>query len=252
MIKQDKREKILRGLLRAAWIGLLVGALALCAYVSGDRNFGTYFYRGEGIIRDVPPKMPEHIALVGDLWTAGGELARQMESAFAQQGYQVRVNYLSWPQAHSGEIAAHLHEGTVAADGDITDALGSDVDTVLLLTGSNDVAQHMGADYYAVSVCKAVEVVATAGKLAVVVELPGKVEREDTGLMARAKRAVYCLLFDGGERDVVEKYRLALREELEESRLPCLIVPWDDAETDGGLAPVAENIAEQIVAARAL
>ena len=82
--------------------------------------------------------------------------------------------------------------------------------------------------------------------------MPGKVEREDTGLMARAKRAVYCLLFDGGERDVVEKYRLALREELEESGLPCLIVPWDDAETDGGLAPVAENIAEQIVAARAL
>lgn len=246
----EQRERILHWLWRILKITILVGGLAFCAYVSGDRNFGQYYYQGgDAAVWNLPYRMPAHIALVGDGWTAEGELAAYLQEDFANRGYAVEVTYQSWPGARSGEITAHLRAGKNPADGNARSVLYSDADMVMLIAGGNDAGQHIGADYYASSMCRAVEAIASVGKMPAVVEVPNYTAPSDKGLSDRARLAVYRLIFDGGKLNTVMNYREAFLAELEKSGLPCLVIPFAEAAQQGmeDKALLAECIATELI-----
>lgn len=194
------------------------------------------------------------LVIVGESWAADGRMLPAFEKYLTKQKVD---DYKVCSVGYSGKTATEIARG-VSADyqGSFEAMFDETPDQMVLLTGVNDVYQHIGTDSYISGLAKLLSVPA---KEHFVVEIPSV----DFGrnylrsFPSRAKAFLFRWIFDGGRVDVMDRYRAVVKQ----ANFP-IITTSDFAATYedfpltvDGLHPTPEgfdmyalHIAEQIIA----
>lgn len=178
------------------------------------------------------------IAMIGDSWISKSKFDQPVREALAALGFgDLVVRGIGQGGATSRTILRNLlaspsepHSGS---------ALLSDEDVryCVVIAGVNDSAQHLGADFYAHHVIQISRVLLARGITPILLELPEygiEAIRANRSGLRLAKDMLFAELFDGGDVDVIEDYRLALREAILDAELEddVELVSFDAIATD--------------------
>lgn len=194
------------------------------------------------------------LVIVGESWAADGRMLPAFEKYLIKQ----KVNdYKVCSVGYSGKTATEIARG-VSADfkGSFDTLFDETPDQMVLLTGINDVYQHIGTVSYISGLAKLLSVPA---KEHFVVEIPAVDfgRNYQRSLPSRAKAFVFRWIFDGGRVEVMDHYRAAVQQ----ANFPIVTTSDFSATykdfplTVDGLHPTpdgfdmyADHIAEQIIA----
>ena len=157
---------------------------------------------------------PYNILVVGELWARGGRFFPELPETVSGRlgGRLVRACSIGFSGRNSIRLERELKAGF---DHDAIRALfgGAAPDNVIILSGVNDVTQHIGARAYAARTRNIASYLAIDGSIVQVVEVPRVDERHAaiSNVLGRAKRFVQKWLYDRGSNVVAERYRQELR-----------------------------------------
>jgi len=157
------------------------------------------------------------IGVIGDSWASGRRLDRFIREAMHASGITAEVISAGSPGAKTRRMYRELRQGRSGGPQSLGSILMDDeVDFLVVIAGVNDSASHVGSGFYAHHMSGIIQAVLARGIVPVVVEIPefGIAAPSSDKIFSRIKRALYVLLFDGGEVEVIEEYRRHLRETL--------------------------------------
>jgi hypothetical protein len=162
------------------------------------------------------------IAMIGDSWISGSKLDEPFRQALAEVGLaDSQVLGIGEGGATSRRILQNLvSESESNAYSSRSVLEGGEFDFCLVIAGVNDSATHLGADFYAHHVTEIARLLLARGITPLILELPEygiETVREEREGVSLVKDWLLSALFDQGEVDVVDKYRRALAESLEQA-----------------------------------
>ncbi len=178
------------------------------------------------------------IAMIGDSWISKSKFDEPLSTALLEIGLgDLPVRGIGEGGATSRQILRNLltTEDSATASGVL---LQDDrFQYCVVVAGVNDSAWHLGADFYAHHVTEIVRVLLAHDVTPIVIELPEygieaiRAQRHGLGWLKDVTSAAF---FDHNDLDVIEKYRLALRDALESSGLldEIELVPFEPVVAD--------------------
>lgn len=160
---------------------------------------------------EVAGKGPTYnVLIVGESWASGAKEMPDLPLAASKRlnGREVRACSIGFSGRNSGQILALLKsqypETEIRALFD-----GQNINNVVILTGVNDALQHVGQSAYARGVTRLADYFKADGTVQVV-NVP-RINQQFSGPVTRiAKRWTQDIIHDGGQRDVVDRYRQEL------------------------------------------
>src|SRR5699024_3242107 len=90
-----------------------------------------------------------------------------------------------------------------------------EVDAILVVSGVNDTAGHIGSEYYTQSLKNIISHINSKGKHVYILEVPEYGIKEKEPILSTIKHNVYKIINDSGKADVIEDYRFRLRTTLD-------------------------------------
>jgi hypothetical protein len=153
-----------------------------------------------------------YIGLVGDSWVEAEGIGLAMEGYLAEADIPAVV----MSSGHSGATSKQIYRNLVENHGGPHSAYSLLMDErikyLVVVAGVNDTSRHMGSDYYAHHMMGIIRAISNRGIKPVVLDVPEHgIKCATFKSWARvAKRFVYRFAVDGGEIDVIKRYRAAL------------------------------------------
>lgn len=191
----------------------MVGALAsllfvITAYIYHDRKFEFIEITSKSVQSKSHSEL-QSISIAGDSWVAGQKLDHWVLQELQKAGIRASVESFGRPGAKSRRILQDLVANRKLLSG---------AKYVVVVAGVNDAAGHIGSDFYVHHILLIIDLLRLNGIKPIIVEVPrfGIEDSSTEGMIARCKHSLYRYLFDGGEINVIDRYRNALRREIAE------------------------------------
>ena len=210
---------------------LLVIGFILCAagFAAIFVWINSYMARDRSLIELPAPPVRDELAgrdqelvigLIGDSWVEVEGVGRSMEEYFRESGVPATVVSSGQSGATSKQIYRNLVENHGGIHSAYSMLMDERMDYLVIIAGVNDTARHMGSDYYAHHMMGMIRAIMSRGISPVVLDVPeyGIEDATAKSFVRAGKRMVYRYLVDGGEVDVIRRYRDALDKAI--SRLP--------------------------------
>lgn len=169
--------------------------------------------------RSVSKDMTNHIriGIIGESWAAGRKIDDYLEAKLDHLGINSEIVSIGHPGAKSKLIYQDLFapEEQLYTSREIL--FGKPLDYCIVLSGVNDTAAYVGANFYAHHLNLISEALISRGITPIVVQVPeyGIEEISRPRLPGMLRSFLMRWIHDGGEIDVITKYRNVSRERIE-------------------------------------
>lgn len=223
-----RASRLAKGVFIAAACGVVAAVAAGTVYVREQREFDpTPTLVEESRTRGGQPSASA-IAVIGDSWVDHQRLDPYLEASLKEAGLGERT-VLSFGERGAVSRAVYRNLLAPLADENSSAAVLEDpsIRYAVVVAGVNDTALHLGSDFYAHHVCAIARTLIQSGITPVLVEVPEYgIDHLDElrSTLGKLRARLYQFLFDGGELDVIARYRAALRERLGEEDLADRVV----------------------------
>lgn len=159
---------------------------------------------------------PINIGVIGESWAAGKKIDNFLIEALAKKAIDSTVVSSGHPGAKSKFVYQNLFKSLDTPHSSNEILTGETLDYCIVLTGVNDTATYVGADYYAHHIDLIVKALLKRGITPVIVEIPeyGIEVTDSKTLQGKIRRRMMRFVHDNNEVDVIPKYRDAAKEKL--------------------------------------
>ena len=158
------------------------------------------------------------IGIIGDSWAIDQHIGETITAVLAQAGFQSEILSIAHPGVNSRQVYRNIFLDDDQPYSSRIIFRSDDIDYLIVLLGVNDTGGHIGKDFYAHHMLGIIKAAQERSMTPVILESPefGIEDSPGRGLASRAKRWLFRWLFDYGKIDVIEDYRDALRQSIQQ------------------------------------
>ena len=156
------------------------------------------------------------IGIIGESWAAGRKIDDYLIVAMQDKGVVAYVTSQGHPGAKSKLVYQDLFKPDIEEYSSNHVLYGEPIDICIVLTGVNDTASYVGADFYSYHLNLIVSALITRGITPLVVEIPeyGIEETDSKSLHGKIRRRLMRLVHDNNQIDIIPKYRKFSKQQL--------------------------------------
>lgn len=176
------------------------------------------------------------IGIIGESWAAGRKIDDYLINFLNEKGIEASVTSQGHPGAKSKLVYQDLFKASTEPYSSQHILFGEPLDICIVLTGVNDTATYVGAEFYAYHLTLIVKALIARGITPLVVEIPeyGIEETDSKTIQGKIRRRLMRYVHDNNKIDIIPKYRKLSKRQIEPymSNNKIIYFPFETVATD--------------------